>query len=131
MIPGKMYQVQALFQPPWRFPWIGQHCSTLPGARGDVRCIVAIRNLLLYDAAMKRIAVVLPDDLAALLDLERRRRDTSIAEIVREALETYLRAGAGQPKRLRFVALGRSGHHDTAQEAETILAREWGRAGDR
>lgn len=74
---------------------------------------------------MKRTTVVIPDDLATLLDLERKRRDTSAAEIVREALEAYLRAGIGEPKRLRIAALGRSGHRDTAREAEAIIAGEW------
>jgi len=80
---------------------------------------------------MKRTTVVIPDDLATLLDLERKRRDTSAAEIVRAALEAYLRPGHGGPKQLRIAALGRSGHHDTAREAEAILTREWGNAGDR
>jgi len=69
--------------------------------------------------------------LATLLDLERKRRDISEAEIIREALEAYLKGGPNQPRRLRFAALGRSGHHDTAREAETIIAREWDHAGDR
>lgn len=80
---------------------------------------------------MKRTTVVIPDELAILLDLERKRRDTSTAEIVREALEAYLKAGSGQPRRLRFAALGRSGHHDTARDAEAIIAREWDDAGHR
>lgn len=70
---------------------------------------------------MKRTTVVIPDELAALLDFERRRRDTSTAEIVREALEAYLKPGPGHPRHLRFAALGRSGHHDTAPEAEAII----------
>lgn len=84
---------------------------------------------LCYDANMKRTTVVIPDDLATLLDLERRRRDTSEAEIIREALEAYLKGGSGQPKRLRFAALGHSGHRNTAREAETIIAEDWGDAG--
>jgi hypothetical protein len=75
---------------------------------------------------MKRTTVVLPDDLAALLDLERRRRDVSTAVIVREALTAYLRRDGTPAKPLPFAALGRSGTRDTAQEAEAILAREWG-----
>lgn len=78
---------------------------------------------------MKRTTVVLPDELAELLALERRRRNLSTAEIVRQALAAYLRGEGAQPKRLRFVGLGRSGCHDTAQRAEEILAQEWGRAG--
>lgn len=79
---------------------------------------------------MKRTTVVLPDELAKLLDLERKRRDTSVAEIIREALEAYLKGDSSRPKRLRFAALGRSGHRDTAREAETIIAGEWDHVGD-
>ncbi len=79
---------------------------------------------------MKRTTVVIPDDLANLRDLERRRSNGSIAEIIREALVSYLGGEGMQPRRLPFAALGRSGHHDTAREAEAILEREWGHAGD-
>ena len=75
---------------------------------------------------MKRITVVVPDELTVLLDQERRRRDVSTAAIVREALEAYLVGGA-QPKRLPFIGLGRSGFHDTARNVDAILEQEWGR----
>ncbi|MBI2864494.1 MAG: CopG family transcriptional regulator [Chloroflexi bacterium] len=78
---------------------------------------------------MKRTTVVIPDDLASLLDLERRRSNRSVAEIIREALARYLEGEGMEPRRLPFAALGRSGHHDTAREAEAILEREWGNAG--
>ncbi len=74
---------------------------------------------------MKRTTVMLPDDLAYLLEFERRRQDRSTADIVRRALEAYLSAGGNRPKRLRFAALGASGHHDTAQQAEAVLGQEW------
>ena len=74
------------------------------------------------DGDMKRTTIVLPDELAALLERERRRRGVSTAAIVREALDAYL-APPTQP--LPFVALGRSGHRDTGQDMEEILAREW------
>lgn len=79
---------------------------------------------------MKRTTVTLPDDLAALLEVERQQRAVSQAAIIREALVAYLRRRQG-PRRLPFVALGRSGTHTTAREAEAILAREWQHAGDR
>lgn len=71
---------------------------------------------------MKRTTIVLPDDLAALLEWERRQRGVSAAAIVREALDAHLARPAGP---LPFVALGRSGDHDTAQRIEEILEREW------
>jgi hypothetical protein len=77
---------------------------------------------------MKRTTIMLPDDLAKLLELEARRSNRSSAEIVREALASHLRGEGAQLKRLPFASLGRSGQRDTAREAEAILDREWGHA---
>lgn len=84
--------------------------------------------LCCYAARMKRITIVLPDELHVLLEQERRRRDVSAAAVVREALEAYLRNG-NQPRRLPFAALGRSGYHDIGRRAKEILREEWGCAG--
>lgn len=75
---------------------------------------------------MRRTTILLQDDLADQLDYERRRRNSSTAAIVREALTEYLAGGKARAKPLPFVGLGRSGKHDTARKAETILARELG-----
>ncbi len=74
---------------------------------------------------MKRTTVVLPEDLAALVEFERQRRHQSAGQIIREALAAYLTGEPVRQKRLRFAALGRSGHRDTARQAEEILAKEW------
>jgi hypothetical protein len=77
---------------------------------------------------MKRITIVVPDDLVALLENERRRRDMSAGAVVREALEAYL--AHGEPgKKLPFIGLGRSGHRDTSVRVDEILEKEWGDAG--
>jgi hypothetical protein len=68
--------------------------------------------------------ILVDDDIAELLEYERRRRDSSTAAIVREALTQYLTKTAAKP--LPFVGLGGSGRLDTARKAETILSREWG-----
>ncbi|HEV2108283.1 MAG TPA: CopG family transcriptional regulator [Thermomicrobiales bacterium] len=71
---------------------------------------------------MKRTTIVLPDDLAALLEREQRRQGTSTAAVVRAALEAYL-APNRQPKRLGFVGLGRTGTQESvARNVEEILA---------
>jgi hypothetical protein len=75
---------------------------------------------------MRRTTILLGDDLAELLDSERRRRDRSTAAIVREALTEYLAGGKSVSKPLPFVGLGGSGRRDTARKAELILARELG-----
>jgi len=56
---------------------------------------------------------------------ESRRRDVPAADLVRHALEAYL--GRDEEHRvLPFVALGRSGYHDTARNIDAILREEWG-----
>lgn len=74
---------------------------------------------------MKRTTVMLPDDLAYLLDQERRSRDVSAATVIREAVAQYL-VSKPQKKTLRIAALGASGSTDTAQRIDEILAEEWG-----
>lgn len=71
---------------------------------------------------MKRTTVVLPDDLAALIERERRRRGVSTAGIIREALDAYFTRDV---RPLPFVALGGSGYHDTAERMEELLDHEW------
>jgi predicted transcriptional regulator len=74
---------------------------------------------------MKRTTVSLPDDLAAALAREARRRNQSASEITRDALAQHLGLAAGEPRDLPFAAVGRSGHHHTGRDMEELLAREW------
>ena len=76
---------------------------------------------------MKRISFVLDDRLDALLENERRRRDVSVAAVIREALAAYL-TGGEQRCPLPFIGLGRSGQHDTARRIDEILDQEWNAA---
>jgi hypothetical protein len=78
---------------------------------------------------MKRITIVVPDELNALLQ-EERRRDVPAAEVVRDALASYL-VKKDEPRRLSFAALGRSGRHDISERVEEILDAEWGGCRDR
>jgi Arc/MetJ-type ribon-helix-helix transcriptional regulator len=79
---------------------------------------------------MKRITVSIPDDVNERLKAESRRRDVPADELVRDALEAFL--GRDQERRtLPFIALGRSGHHDTARNIDAILQEEWGADRDR
>jgi Arc/MetJ-type ribon-helix-helix transcriptional regulator len=73
---------------------------------------------------MKRTTISLPDDLATAVQREARRRRVSVSEVARQALSEHLGLD-GTKRRLPFVALGRSGFHDTADRIEEILAREW------
>ena len=76
---------------------------------------------------MKRTTVSLPGDLATLLVREARRRETSVSDIVRRAVESFLGA-SDDVRELPFAALGRSGRRHTARDAEKILTVEWGHA---
>jgi Arc/MetJ-type ribon-helix-helix transcriptional regulator len=79
---------------------------------------------------MKRTTISLPDDLAAALEREARRRRLSVSHVVREGLEAHL--GRGAPtRRIPFAAVGRSGTHDTARNVDRILEAEWDRDRDR
>ena len=68
-------------------------------------------------ARMRRTTVRSPDDLAAALEREARRRSMPVSAITRAALTAYLGIGGpGDQRELPFAALGRSGHSDTARE---------------
>ena len=70
---------------------------------------------------MKRVAVLLPDELAAALAYEARRRDRSASEITREALAKHLGLAPDEPREVPFAAVGRSGRHNTARDMEELL----------
>lgn len=75
---------------------------------------------------MKRITVTLPDELAALVDRERRRRDVSAASVIRDAVEAHVRPHAsngGNRRVLRIAALGRGGGN-VARNLEELLEAE-------
>lgn len=80
---------------------------------------------------MKRTTISLPDDLAAALDREARRRRIPVSQVAREALEVRLGVGQSERRQIPFAALGRSGHHTTARDAEEILAADWSDDRDR
>ena len=77
---------------------------------------------------MIRTTVTLPDDLAAMLAREARRHDTSVSDIVRRAVASFLGISGSERRDLPFAALGRSGRRHTARDAEKILTAEWGHA---
>ena len=74
---------------------------------------------------MKRTTLYLDADTEALLKLESMRRQQPIAEIVREALQAYLRK---EPRR-RPPGRGefRSGREDIAERAEELLSGSFGK----
>jgi len=77
---------------------------------------------------MKRTTVTIPDELAAALEREARRRRVPVSQITREALAAHLRLDGAAPRLLPFAALGASGHRTTARDLEEVLDAEWSRA---
>ncbi len=74
-------------------------------------------------AYMKRTTVKIPDALDARLRHEAERRQTTISEISREALEAYLGVSPGR-RVLGGPAAGRSGRCAVSERIEEILAAE-------
>lgn len=70
---------------------------------------------------MKRTTVNLPNDLDARLRHEGARREGSISEVTREAIENHL---GGKTRRLIVAKAGRRGRHDTARRIEEIIRQE-------
>jgi hypothetical protein len=69
---------------------------------------------------MKRTTIMLPDDVLARLRHESRRRGTSVAEIVREAVELHVgERPAG--KRLSFFAVGEGGPADASERVDEYV----------
>jgi hypothetical protein len=74
---------------------------------------------------MKRTTVSLPDDVAAALAREARRRNVSASAITRDALAKHLKIAPGTPRDLPFASVGRSGRRRTARDMERLIEREW------
>ncbi len=70
---------------------------------------------------MKRTTVMLPDDVLARVRHESRRRGTSVAMVVREAVEKHLpEPVAGAP--LSFFAIGEGGPEDASERVDEYVA---------
>ena len=73
---------------------------------------------------MKRTTILADEGLLLELKLQARREERSVSDLVRNALQEYLRTHRTSAKRLSFYAMGASGETDVAERAEEILARE-------
>jgi Ribbon-helix-helix protein, copG family len=69
---------------------------------------------------------MLPDDLARLLDLERERRRASTADLVRQALEAYLRPPT-EGRRYAFVGIVAGDGTAAGESAEKLLEETYAR----
>lgn len=74
-------------------------------------------------AYVKRTTLKIPDELDARLRHEAQRRNVTISEISRAALESYLGRPSGR-RTLLAAGAGRSGRSDISERIEEILALE-------
>jgi len=73
---------------------------------------------------MQRITISLPDDVAAALVREARRREISASRLTRGALAEHLGLSEDEPRPVPIAALGRSGQKSTGRDMEQLLAQE-------
>lgn len=71
---------------------------------------------------MKRTTVKLPDDLDYQLRYEAARRQMTVSELTREAIEAYL--GVGKRRKLMSGGAGDSGRDDISERIEEMLRQD-------
>ena len=70
---------------------------------------------------MKRTTIFLDERVEGDLRAVSRRRKQPVAATIREALARFVADEVRAGETLRFVAVGRSGHRDTARRHEALL----------
>ena len=73
---------------------------------------------------MRRTTVKLSDELDARLRHEAQRREMTVSELTREAIEAHLGGAAKGRRRLLAAGAGRSGRSDVSEQIERILRAE-------
>jgi hypothetical protein len=73
---------------------------------------------------MKRTTVKLPDELDARLRQEAARRQLTISDLTREAIEAHLGGPSGPRRRIGGGHVWHSGQADISSRIEEILAAE-------
>lgn len=71
---------------------------------------------------MTRTTVTLPVDVLAALRVEARRRETSVSDVVRQAVSAHLDLPVEGRRVIPFAGIGHSGASDTAERMEELLA---------
>ena len=74
-----------------------------------------------YACIMKRTTVMLSDDLLARVRLESRRRGTSVADVVREAVEREFSQPKRSGKALSFFGVGEGGPADASERVDEVV----------
>lgn len=78
----------------------------------------SVRSGMRYDVCMKRTTILLPDETAARVVREARRRGVSVACVVREAVEQHVPASAKGA--LSFFAVG-EGDVDGSERVDEVV----------
>ena len=73
---------------------------------------------------MHRTTVMLPDDLAKLVALERQRRGISTADLVRQSLEAFLKQRTDRP-RYSFMGIAKTDGSVPAERLDDYLSEHW------
>lgn len=73
-------------------------------------------------AYVKRTTIKVPDDLDRAMRDEAARRGLTISDWTREAIEAHLPHQRGKRRLLGFIGAGNSGHTDTSERVDEILA---------
>jgi metal-responsive CopG/Arc/MetJ family transcriptional regulator len=75
---------------------------------------------------MKRTTISLPDDIAAALEREARRRRVPVSQVAREAIEARLGGTADGVRKVSFIGIVHSVEPSMASEdIEGFLAEHW------
>ena len=73
---------------------------------------------------MKRTTIFADDALIKEFKDLSKEENRSVAEMVREAMEQYVRQRRQKKKKLSFIGIGASGRHDVSEKHEELLWRK-------
>lgn len=73
---------------------------------------------------MKRTTLKLPEQLDARLRHEAARRQITVSQLTREAIEAHLGAAGSGRRQFMSAATGRSGYYDISERIEELLHQE-------
>jgi predicted transcriptional regulator len=76
---------------------------------------------------MRRTTIFADEDLLRRLREIAKRENSTLSEIIRTALTSYVSRRRPRRSRLSLMAIGRSGRKDVAEHSEELLAKGFGR----
>lgn len=70
---------------------------------------------------MRRTTIFADDNLLSEIKDLAKQENRSVADLMREAMEQYVRGKGRSPQKLSIVGIGESGHSDIAETHEDLL----------